>query len=172
MSSEIDDGNKRDIMVEHIADARRLGVEVLPPNINEGEADFTVKDGKIVFGLTGDQGPRPRRRRGDRRGPQRRRAVQGLLRLLRAHRPPDRPEGGASRRLIKAGAFDCIGASRRAAAGRAARAVQPAERAQDDRARGQRSLFEALDGEADGGRRDARPRRACPTCPSGRRARS
>ena len=34
LSSEIEDGNKRDIMVEHIADARRLGVEVLPPNIN------------------------------------------------------------------------------------------------------------------------------------------
>ena len=31
LSSEIDDGNKRDIMVEHIDDARRLGVEVLPP---------------------------------------------------------------------------------------------------------------------------------------------
>ncbi len=31
LSSEIEDGNKRDIMVEHIDDARRLGVEVLPP---------------------------------------------------------------------------------------------------------------------------------------------
>ena len=42
LSSEIDDGNKRDIMVEHIADARRLGVEVLPPDVNDGEPDFTV----------------------------------------------------------------------------------------------------------------------------------
>src|SRR5205823_2671170 len=32
LSSEIDDGNKRDIMVQHIEDARRLGVEVLPPD--------------------------------------------------------------------------------------------------------------------------------------------
>ena len=56
LSSEIDDGNKRDIMVEHIADARKLGVEVLPPDVNAGEPDFTVEDGKIVFGLTAIKG--------------------------------------------------------------------------------------------------------------------
>src|SRR5262249_39222332 len=42
LSSEIDDGNKRDIMVEHIADARRLGVEVLPPDVNASDVEFTV----------------------------------------------------------------------------------------------------------------------------------
>src|SRR5207247_8904903 len=56
LSSEIDDSNKRDIMVQHIEDARRLGVEVLPPNIREGEANFTVKNGKIVFGLLAVKG--------------------------------------------------------------------------------------------------------------------
>ncbi|HZZ80419.1 MAG TPA: DNA polymerase III subunit alpha, partial [Gemmataceae bacterium] len=35
LTSEIEDSNKRDIMVEHIDDARRLGAEVLPPNIQE-----------------------------------------------------------------------------------------------------------------------------------------
>src|SRR5207248_2151915 len=50
LSSEIDDGNKRDVFVDHIADARRLGVEVLPPDINAGEPGFTVQGGKIVFG--------------------------------------------------------------------------------------------------------------------------
>src|SRR5262249_36874461 len=34
LSSEIEDSNKRDIMVQHIDDARRLGVEVLPPDVN------------------------------------------------------------------------------------------------------------------------------------------
>ena len=56
LSSEIDDGNKRDMMVEHIADARKLGVDVLPPDVNRGEADFTVSDGQIVFGLTAIKG--------------------------------------------------------------------------------------------------------------------
>ncbi|GIW82099.1 MAG: hypothetical protein KatS3mg105_3906 [Gemmatales bacterium] len=49
LSSEIEDGNKRDIMVQHIDDARRLGIEVKPPNVNAGEADFTVADGAILF---------------------------------------------------------------------------------------------------------------------------
>ena len=30
LSSEIDDGNKRDMIVDHIADARKLGIDVLP----------------------------------------------------------------------------------------------------------------------------------------------
>ena len=38
LSSEIDDGNKRDMLVEHIADARKFGVEVLPPDVNRGRA--------------------------------------------------------------------------------------------------------------------------------------
>ena len=62
LSSEIEDGNKRDIMVEHIDDARRLGVEVLPPDVNASDVEFTVRDGKIVFGLTAHQGRRPRLR--------------------------------------------------------------------------------------------------------------
>src|SRR4029079_15528609 len=56
LSSEIEDGNKRDIMVEHIADARRLGVEVLPPRANSSDVEFTVVDGQIVFGLTAIKG--------------------------------------------------------------------------------------------------------------------
>src|SRR5205823_13142510 len=55
-SGEIEDGNKRDIMVQHIEDARRLGVEVLPPNVNAGDVEFTVQNGKIVFGLTAIKG--------------------------------------------------------------------------------------------------------------------
>src|SRR5262249_47527123 len=45
LTSEIEDGNKRDVLVDHIADARRMKVEVLPPDINASEGDFTVRDG-------------------------------------------------------------------------------------------------------------------------------
>src|SRR5207248_2945538 len=56
LSSEVEDSNKRDIMVEHIADARRLGAEVLPPDVQTCEPDFTVENGKILFGLTAIKG--------------------------------------------------------------------------------------------------------------------
>src|SRR5438132_8088381 len=49
LSSEIEDGNKRDILVEHIADARRLGAAVLPPDVSASEPDFSVAGGRIVF---------------------------------------------------------------------------------------------------------------------------
>ncbi len=56
LSSEVDDGNKREFLVEHIADARRLGVEVEAPNVNKGQSDFDVVNGKIIFGLTAIKG--------------------------------------------------------------------------------------------------------------------
>ncbi len=43
-------GNTNDIK-SYIADAQRMRVNVLPPNINESDVDFTVKDGEIRFGL-------------------------------------------------------------------------------------------------------------------------
>jgi len=36
-----------------LSECRRRGVEVLPPYIDEAEADFTVKNGKIMIGLSG-----------------------------------------------------------------------------------------------------------------------
>jgi DNA polymerase-3 subunit alpha len=45
--------NSTDKLSEYIAEARSMGLEVLPPNINLSEQDFAVQDGKIVFGLTG-----------------------------------------------------------------------------------------------------------------------
>ena len=46
----------RRLMVDHIADARKLGVEVLAPDINRSETEFSVTDGKIVFGLAAIKG--------------------------------------------------------------------------------------------------------------------
>jgi DNA polymerase-3 subunit alpha len=148
LSSEIEDSNKRDIMVEHIDDARRLGAEVLPPDVLEGEPDFTVKAGKIVFGLT---------------------AIKGLGRGAAEEISRARAEGGpfkdlfdfceridhkivpkaAIEKLIKAGGFDKISQSRRAPLMDAlGRALQSANQAQDDRRRGQGSLFESFEDDA------------------------
>ncbi|MEI7683865.1 MAG: DNA polymerase III subunit alpha [Planctomycetota bacterium] len=147
LSSEIDDSNKRDIMVEHIDDARRLGAEVLAPDVLEGEPNFTVKAGKIVFGLT---------------------AIKGLGRGAAHEIMRARQEGGPYRdlfdfceridhklvpkaaleKLVKAGGFDKISQGRRAALFDAiGRALQTANQTQDDRRRGQGSLFESMDEE-------------------------
>src|SRR3972149_6579061 len=41
-----------DKIVEYIEDCRHMGIEVIPPNINESYNDFTIADGnKIRFGL-------------------------------------------------------------------------------------------------------------------------
>ncbi|MBL9164981.1 MAG: DNA polymerase III subunit alpha [Planctomycetaceae bacterium] len=42
----------KDPLVEHIEDCRRMNIEVLPPDVNQGDPEFTVEDGKIVFGLS------------------------------------------------------------------------------------------------------------------------
>jgi DNA polymerase-3 subunit alpha len=139
LSSEIDDGNKRDIMVEHIADARRLGVAVLPPDVNASGPEFTVAGGSVLVGLT---------------------AIKGLGRgaadeIVRARR-----EGGpykdlfdfcervdsrlvprsAVEKLIKAGGCDRLG-RRTQLLHVLPRAVQAASDLQRDRKAGQMSLF-------------------------------
>lgn len=149
LTSEIDDSNKRDIMVEHIRDAKDLGAEVLPPNINEGEAEFTVKNGKIVFGLL---------------------AIKGLGRGAADDIVRARNEGGpfkdffdfceridqkavpkaAIERLIKVGAFDCTGAKRSALWDALTGALQAASQAQEDKKHGQLNLFDAPESSGDG----------------------
>src|SRR5262249_15273843 len=108
LSSEIEDGNKRDVMVQHIEGARRLGVEVRSPDVNAGEVDFTVSGGAVIFALT---------------------AIKGLGRGAAAEIVRARTENGAFKdlfdfcegidlkivtraaieRLIMAGAFDSFG---------------------------------------------------------------
>ena len=147
LSSEIDDGNKRDIMVDHIADARKLGVEVEAPNVNKGQPDFDVVNGKIIFGLT---------------------AIKGLGRGAAIEIVRAREEGGPFRhlfdfcervdlrivkqaqieKLIKGGAMDCFGQNNRNATLQTLpRAVQAADDQAVDKRRGQKSIFDGMDDE-------------------------
>jgi DNA polymerase-3 subunit alpha len=156
LSSEIDDGNKRDILVEHIEDARQLGVEVLAPDVNTGEPDFTVRDGKIVFGLTAIKGLG----RGAAEAIVRARQEKGPFRDLYdfCERVDQRSVARmAVEKMIKAGAFDVFG-SRAALMQVLPRASQAAEENQRDRKRGQRSFFDAADdGSENGARYSAEP---------------
>ncbi len=147
LTSEIDDTSKRDVMVDHIADAKRLGVDVLPPDINKGQSSFDVVNGQIVFGLT---------------------AIKGLGRGAVDSIVAARDKGGrfhdlydfceridhrtvprsAIEKMIQAGALDVFG--RRSAMMMALeKAITSAEQRVTDKKRGQRNFFDAMDAEDD-----------------------
>jgi DNA polymerase-3 subunit alpha len=143
LSSEIEDGNKRDIMVEHIADARRLGAEVLPPSVNASESEFSVSDGKIVFGLTAIKGVG----RGVSEDVVRARGEDGRFKDLFdfCERVDLRVVNrNAIERLIKSGALDCFGYHRAQLTHMLPRALQAATDRQNDKRLGQRNLFDAF----------------------------
>jgi DNA polymerase-3 subunit alpha len=50
LNSEI---NNTTSLAKHIMEAREQGVQLLPPDINRSDRDFTVEDGKVRFGLAG-----------------------------------------------------------------------------------------------------------------------
>ncbi len=149
LSSEIDDGNKRDILVDHISDARKFGVPVTPPDVNLGEPNFAVKDGQIVFGLVAIKGLG--------RG-----AAEEILRERVANGPfkdiydfcerVDTKEvpKAAVERLIKAGGMDGFAqpfAHRAQLLAVLGGALQSAADTQEDRKRGQRSIFDLMSAE-------------------------
>ena len=159
LSSEIDDGNKRDMLVEHIADSRRFGVQVLPPDVNRGEPDFTVQDGQIVFGLVAIKGLG----RGAAEEILRARQEKGAFRDLYdfCERVDTKVvQKAAIERMIKAGAMDAFTqpfAHRAQVLAALPGAIQAAEDLQSDRRRGQRSIFELMEAEGDGGPRENAP---------------
>ena len=52
----------KDSLVEHLEDCRRMGVEVVPPDVNRSDADFAVADGQDSVRPERDQRLRQRRR--------------------------------------------------------------------------------------------------------------
>ncbi|KAL0264021.1 UNVERIFIED_CONTAM: hypothetical protein PYX00_011212 [Menopon gallinae] len=49
LTNEMNDTQK---MSDYLAEAKELGIEVVPPSINASEVFFTVRDNKIVYGLS------------------------------------------------------------------------------------------------------------------------
>ncbi|MBY0231129.1 MAG: DNA polymerase III subunit alpha, partial [Gemmataceae bacterium] len=143
LTSEIDDGNKRDIMVDHIADARKLGVEVLQPDVNRSETEFSVSGGKIVFGLAAIKGCG-------------RNSTDAIVRAREAGGPfrdlfdfceridHKAVPKAALERLVKAGAFDSLGGHRAQVMAALGRAIQAASESQADKKAGQLNMFEAV----------------------------
>ncbi len=143
LSSEIEDGNKRDVMVDHIADARKMGVEVLPPDVNVSDSEFSVHNGKIVFGLTAIKGVG----RSSSEEIVRARQADGCFKDIFdfCERVDLKILNRATmERLIKAGAFDNLGGHRAQLMNVLPRAIQSATERQADQRLGQRNLFDAF----------------------------
>lgn len=98
---------RKDSTVEHLEDCQRMGVVVVPPDVNTSERDYSVKDGKIYFGLAaikGCGGPAAEAiARGRKSGP-----YASLFDFCRRV-DPQLVNRATIETLIKAGAFDSLG---------------------------------------------------------------
>ncbi|MCI0341842.1 MAG: DNA polymerase III subunit alpha [Planctomycetales bacterium] len=147
LTSEADDTDK---VVELTDDCRRMGIEVLPPDVNESESTFSVRDGRIRFGLAGVKGVGER-------------AVESLIAARRACGGRFRTllditervdlrlvTRGVLEALVRAGALDSLGARRSQLSAVLDAALEIGNTAATDRRRGQAGLFGAPASEGGG----------------------
>lgn len=136
----------KDQLVEHLEDCRRMNIEVVPPDVNRSCEDFTVQDGKICFGLSAIKGCGG--------------SAAGAIVDARTKDGPYKdlfdfcervdPAGcnrSAIETLVKAGAFDSLGARRSQYMAAVERALQSGAALHSDRKSGQKGLFDSLDEE-------------------------
>ncbi len=142
LTGDIPDRNftRKDSLVEHLEDCQRMNIEVVPPNVNFSNVDFTVDAGKIFFAMSAIKG-----------------CGKGAAQAIADERVENGPyldlfnfcervEPTACSRaslesLIKAGAMDCFGAFRSQLLAALDRAMQSGASAISDRKSGQMNLF-------------------------------
>ena len=147
LSSEIGNTDKLPVLV---ADVQKMGIQVLPPDINESGLRFTPVKGAIRYGLAGIKGVGAG-------------AVEALVREREAHGPfkglvdfCERIENGevnkkAIEALVKCGAFDFTGLMRGRLFAGIETAMGYAASIRKDKAAGQSSLFDMLGGDGAAG---------------------
>ncbi len=137
LTSVLDNSTK---VAEYIAECRELGIRLLPPDVNESDADFTVAGENLRFGLVAIKG-----------------IGWGAISSLVAEREKNglfsdfedfcrRMSGRELNRravenLIKAGAFDSMGCKRKALMQIAGPVIDSISQAQRDNISGQLDLF-------------------------------
>ncbi len=141
--------NTKDKVPFYVSVANEMGIEVLPPDINESALDFRVVEGRIRFGLNAVKN-----------------VGETAIRTIISARESDGPFrdlfdfcervdlGIVNRRalesLIKAGALDSTGASRRGMLVVLAQAMAHGQKTQSDAALGQGSIFDLMETPAAG----------------------
>jgi len=156
MTSEMDNTDK---VIKNLAECREKGIEVLPPDINESRADFTVVGDKIRFGLAavknvGEKAVEVVLESCEREG-----SFKSLFDFCR------RVDLGAVNRrvvesLIKCGAFDSMAVSRARMMAALDEAMKGGQSYQRGRQSDQIDIFDAISGKGNGGQRssDAYPK--------------
>ncbi len=133
--------NNTEKVMHYVANAREAGIDVLPPDINLSAGPFTVREGKILFGLSAIKGVGEA-------------AVEAILNARK------KLKGGFTslphfceevdlkkvnkkvlENLIKSGAFDKLGQGRASLIQGLDRAVEAAQAWQREKASGQMGLF-------------------------------
>ena len=140
LTSETSDTDK---IVKYIEECRAMGIEVLPPDVNESSSDFTVVGDKIRFGLVAVKNVGET-------------AIQSILAARRdqgrfrdLYDFCDRVDLRLVNKrvlesLIKCGALDSLGARRAQLMAVVDKAMEAAASTQRDRAHGQVSLLDVL----------------------------
>jgi DNA polymerase III subunit alpha len=125
-----------------IAEARHMGLSIMPPDVNHSQLRFSVSDGVIRFGLGAIKGVGSG-------------AAEAIIAQRQAGGPftglldfSERVEAGLNRRVLenlaKAGAFDSFGLKRAQIFALLDEAMQRAQHTLADRRHGQGSLFDLL----------------------------
>ena len=112
LSSEMDGSERDKFFVEHIDDCRRMGIEVLPPNVNEGQlTSRSPAKGRSSsdWGRSRELGSRPSRR-SSRRGRRKARSTASMTSSSGSRRRRSAP--GFAETLIHAGASIASAAQR------------------------------------------------------------
>ena len=142
MSSEMD---KTDAVVKFIQEAKSMGVEVMPPDVNESNMYFTVVGQNIRFGLGAVKGVGES-------------AVESILIARRKIGRFSSLLGFCEEvdlracnkkvleALIKSGSFDFLGQPRRALFEQIESTADSAQRGKDEKEKGQNSLFSMFGG--------------------------
>ena len=135
---------RKDSLVEHLEDCERMGIEVVLPDVNHSDVDFSVADGKIYFALSAIRGCGGG-------------AAEAIVTARRKEGPfadlfdfCERVDASACNRatietLIKAGTMDDFALRRSQLLAVVDRALQSGASELADRRRGQKSLFGELE---------------------------
>lgn len=137
LTTDMGDTNK---VVRYVSDCRDFGIQVLPPDVNQSDEDFTATDAGIRFGLAAIKNVGSN-------------AVRNIIKERNARGPfssifdfCERMEAGCVNKsllenLIRAGALDSFGHTRATLLDCAPNAIERAQKKHRDRAIGQDSLF-------------------------------
>ncbi|MBA4031983.1 MAG: DNA polymerase III subunit alpha [Planctomyces sp.] len=146
LSCEMEDTDR---IAEHIDDCRRLGIEIVPPDINHCDVEFTVRgERKVGFGMGAIKGVGEATTRAIVEAREAKGPFTSIFDLCERVDAKSLSKGSLEI-LVKAGALDSLTPRRAAHFAAIERAVQSAQALQRDKLRGQKNLFGGDDDAAD-----------------------